>query len=124
MQQTLGNHRHYQIALWRWLGRNDRIEPDLANRSQDCFDVAVGDGSFYGKGLVAGDQFLSPQGAFERFDGLLAQTGEIGQSSFAHLLTVTIGLPQENGGVRTSVGYHLYMQDYNIPHNNALSIVY
>jgi len=124
MQQTLGNHRHHQIALWRSSGCNDRIEPDLSNRSQDRLDMPVRDGSFNGEGLIEGDQPLTPQGAFECLDGLLRQTGEIGQGSFPHILAIAIGLPQEDGGVRTSVGYGLYVLDYSMSHCHALSIVH
>ena len=48
---------------------------------------------------IAGDQLLSPQGAFECLESLLRQTGEIGQGSLAHIIAVAKGLPQKYGGV-------------------------
>jgi len=85
--------------------------------------MPVRDGSFNGEALIEGDQRLTSQSPPEYLDDARRKRCEIGEGSLSHSVSLSIGLPQEDGGVRTSVGNGLHVHDYSIHHIHALSIV-
>ena len=104
MDQPLRDHPHHQVALAAMLRRNDGVQPKLANRAQDGFDVPVWKCSLGAEEIVRRNQRLIPKKPPQGFNLVLGPVGEVGQRALAGFLAFPPSFAQQDGRWRIAVG--------------------
>src|SRR5438876_505292 len=104
IDQPLRDHPHHQVALAAMLRRNDGVQPKLANRAQDGFDVPVWKCSLGAEEIVRRNQRLIPKKPPQGFNLVLGPVGEVGQRALAGFLAFPPSFAQQDGRWRIAVG--------------------
>jgi hypothetical protein len=98
LDEPLGDHGQYELALTAGLGSDQRRNPELTHGPQDGFHVAMRTRAGDDEGVLGADELVPPQEAAEGLDLLRGPIGEIRESALADLAFFAPGLAQENGG--------------------------
>jgi hypothetical protein len=102
-------------------GGDEVIETQFSDRSEDGFDVAVGQGAFGHVEVVRTDELVASQDPPKVLDLLPLPVGDIGQGPLPDPVSLPVAYPQEDGGSGVPIGYSFYIHGYSIEHSRFLS---
>ena len=99
VQQPLDDHGHDEVALARGFGGQQAFEAELAERTENSFNVAVGAGAFDQESFGGGHKGFAGERAADDVDEGIGQVGEIAEGFVFDLLAGAKGAAEQVGGI-------------------------
>ena len=88
-----------QVASARGLGGDEVLQSQLADHRQDGLDMAVWERAGDAEGVGGGDEGLALEGAFDDFDEVVGEMGEVAERLVGDGLSLADGPPEQMGDV-------------------------
>jgi hypothetical protein len=108
-QDARGQHGEHPLALARRPAGEQRGHAELRQRGLNRLDVAMSPrlGDFEQR--LEGIERFALQGGPDHSDLIVGERREVGDGALFDLAAFAVGLPQQVGGSRSSIGYDVYM---------------